>query len=136
MYSNMKIELSLFESLLDSCIANGASDIHLTCMEHPVFRIDGDLVSNTQLSIMTPELLEQILQEILSDERRARLEEQRALDMGYSSKAGKRFRLNIYFERGQIALALRFLDDIFYSLEDLRLPKQISKLLYLFISFE
>ena len=61
MYSNMKIELSLFESLLDSCIANGASDIHLTCMEHPVFRIDGDLVSNTQLSIMTPELLEQLL---------------------------------------------------------------------------
>lgn len=125
MHSNEGTSLSLLESLLSNCVISRASDIHLTCMEYPVFRVDGELVSNTQLSIMTPELLEQILEELLSDEQRIRLEAQRSLDMGYSSKAGKRFRINVYFERGRVAMAFRFLDDTFYSLEELRLPKQI-----------
>ena len=60
--------------------------------------------------------------DILNAQQQQTLADNRQLDMGYS-RGKLRFRINIYYERNQPAMAIRWLDGSFRSLSELNLPK-------------
>ncbi len=117
-----------FDSLLTQCIDKGASDMHLSVNCYPTYRISGELLPDETDTPITDKRQQEIVQSFLEPQQLERLRQERSLDVGYSIQGNHRFRINVYFERGGIAIASRWLDGTFHPIEDLRLPPQIGRL--------
>ena len=120
--------LALFEQILRAADVACASDIHLSDHCYPTFRISGALCEQPALVSLNSHLLMGIV-EALTDARQYRqFVETFNTDLAFTSKDKLRYRINIYRERGCPALAVRWLDGSFHSIEELRLPNQLLKL--------
>ena len=96
--------------LLKTMVEQGASDLHLKPTRPPLMRINGRLVP-LQADPLTPPQLRQMLDEVLTDQQRAKLEQHMSVDIGYGVHGLARFRGNIYQQRGTVAAAFRLLGD-------------------------
>ena len=108
--------------MLFTMIEKNASDLHLIAGIPPSFRIDGDLsfLDKTPLSVNN---LNNFLEEIVGDEtKRKRFIEDRELDFAYEIKGKARFRVNVYWQKGSAAFAIRLIPAEIPRLEDLGLP--------------
>jgi twitching motility protein PilT len=113
---------------LDRCTEKGASDLHLSINCFPSYRINGDLIPDENQALLTDERMETIVAELLNTAQNALYKKQLSVDTGYTAKTGDRFRINIYRERGGIAIAARWLDGTFHTPDELRLPAKITEL--------
>jgi twitching motility protein PilT len=120
-----------FEAILQECVRQGASDVHLSSDAAPCLRIRGAIqfLSNGQKSSVseTPALRE-IAAGILTPQQQEVFAREQALDLSYGLPCGTRFRVHFYRERGQIAIAVRQLERKIQSFETLGLPPQIQEL--------
>jgi twitching motility protein PilT len=109
-------------NLLTTTAKQSASDLHLAVGRKPTLRIDGVLVPLEKESVMTPEAAEGIMSQMLTPEQKAKLMTQRQVDFAYSLEDKARFRVNVYFQRGYLAAALRLVPARIKTLEELNLP--------------
>ncbi|MAX51102.1 MAG: twitching motility protein [Methylophaga sp.] len=123
--------LAQIESYLAYMIQHHASDMHLSMNTSPVMRIHGLTEEQTKFERLEQFDLQAISEAIMSSEQLHTLHNKRSCDFGYSSEQHERFRINAYFERGNLAFAVRWLDGQFHSLEKLHLPPQIAELVKL-----
>ncbi len=115
-----------FEKLLRNCIEIGASDLHLSARTGPMVRINGILKPLTT-GEMSPDL-DQTVEAIMNPRQQKVFEQEQTLDLAYALFSGERFRVHIYRERGETAVALRKLESRFRSFEELSLPPQLKEL--------
>lgn len=108
--------------LLTTCAKQNASDLHLAVGRRPTLRIDGALVPLQKEQIMTPETSEGIIGEMLTPPQREKLLADRQVDFAYSFEDKARFRVNVYFQRGYLAAALRLVPARIKTIEELNLP--------------
>lgn len=108
--------------LLTACAKQSASDLHLAVGRRPTLRIDGVLVPLQKEPIMTPETAEGTIGALITSEQKERLLAQRQLDFAYSFEDKARFRVNVYFQRGYLAAALRLVPARIKTIEELNLP--------------
>ena len=108
--------------LLTTTAKQNASDLHLAVGRRPTLRIDGVLVPLQKEPIMTPESAEGIVSQMLTPEQKAKLLTQRQVDFAYSFEEKARFRVNVYFQRGYLAAALRLIPTRIKTIEELNLP--------------
>src|SRR5579864_1929404 len=108
--------------LLTTCAKQSASDLHIAVGRRPTLRIDGTLVPLQKEPIMTPESAEGIMGAMITPEQKAKLLVQRQLDFAYSFEDKARFRVNVYFQRGYLAAALRLVPARIKTIEELNLP--------------
>lgn len=99
-----------------------ASDVHLTVNVSPVFRIQGELAVQKEWPSLTSYDLELIAKDLLPGRQRDVFEEKGEVDFAYSLPGKGRFRVNIFRQRGSVAIALRLLNYTIPSLEELGLP--------------
>jgi twitching motility protein PilT len=66
---------------------------------------------------------------LLSDEQKKRFIAEKELDLGYEDDNETRFRINLLYERGNLSLVARVINDTIPSLEDLAMPKVVYDLL-------
>ncbi len=116
------------KELLSLTVKNKASDLHLLVGIVPTLRIDGVLIPLSNYPPLTSEVLEMMIFSILSPHQKELLLANKELDFsfGYSkdeSGSEGRFRVNIYYQRGYISGAFRFLEPRIRTIEELRLPK-------------
>ena len=109
-------------NLLTTTAKQNASDLHLAVGRKPTLRIDGVLVPLEKEPIMTPEAAEGIMSQLLTPEQKAKLMTQRQVDFAYSLEEKARFRVNVYFQRGYLAAALRLVPARIKTIEELNLP--------------
>ncbi len=107
--------------LLKEMVERRASDLHLTPGVPPQLRIDGVLVPMEQPAL-SPERSRELSYGMLDEKRIARLEANRAIDTSMSVEGLGRFRLNVYFQRGSIASAVRHLPWEIPTMEQLGVP--------------
>lgn len=110
------------ENLLVTAVKENASDLHLSVGKHPTLRVDGILIPLQKEPLLTPELAEGIILELLTPEQKNKLIENKQIDLAYSLEDKARFRVNIYFERGHYAAALRLVPARIKTVEELNLP--------------
>jgi twitching motility protein PilT len=110
------------ENLLVTSVKENASDLHLSVGKHPTLRVDGILIPLQNEPLLTPELAEGIISELLTPEQKNKLMENRQVDLAYSLEDKARFRVNVYFERGHYAAALRLVPARIKTVEELNLP--------------
>lgn len=116
-----------FEKLLRETVDKGASDLHLRAGRPPLIRIDGKL-QPMDGSVVTARWLERVIDDLLSPRERDRLEENRAVDLGYGLENLARFRGSIYQQRGTTAIALRQIPFEVPTIEELDLPESLYSL--------
>src|SRR6185369_17689733 len=95
-----------FEAILRAAHEAGASDIHLKPNSPVVVRIDRELVP-IEAPTPTEAWLQTILSGIVPPHARKRLTEDHEADFAFTHPGVGRFRTNVYYHRGQPALALR-----------------------------
>lgn len=117
----------LMDEILLEAIQKNASDIHLTVGVPPVLRINSRL-THTQRPMLKPPDTKELAYSIMSEEQAKRLAESGELDFSYSIPQISRFRVNVYKQRGSIAVAIRVVNDKIPSFEELGLPEVLRSL--------
>src|SRR5690349_20974883 len=108
--------------LLDTVIAEGGSDIHLSVGTNPIVRISGALVPLLQEKPLTGEETKTILKSILPEARWQKFETDQTVDFSYSHTDGSRFRVNGYIVQGNVTVAMRLIPKVIRTFADLNLP--------------
>lgn len=114
-----------FEELMNYCIENNCSDIHITAGTNLAVRRNGDLVILD--TIPTIEEAEQMIFAVLKDDEIDRVKRGSDLDIGGMIN-GIRIRGNIYHQRNNLAASIRILMPEIPTFEDLGLPSVIREL--------
>ena len=115
------------QQLLKVMVEKGASDLHITTGSAPQLRIDGELVP-FRVPALGPVETKQLCYSILTDEQKARLEEDQELDLSFGVKGLSRFRGNVFLQKGNVAGVFRGIPFKIRSFDELGLPKIIEEL--------
>jgi twitching motility protein PilT len=119
--------MEVFYRILKTAVEGGASDIHLKIGTPIVFRINRELIA-VDSPFPTVEWVDKIAEAITPAHLRKRLEEEREIDFSYFVSGIGRFRINLFQQRGQWCLAMRFVKTHVPSFEELGLLEQIKKI--------
>ena len=109
-------------ALLRLAVKSNASDVHLSVSRRPTLRIKGELRPVAELDVLTPEHMQDMFTVLTSKEQRETFFKYKELDFAYSLSDFGRFRVNAYFQRGTMALAIRVLQAVIPTMEELGLP--------------
>ncbi len=105
-----------------------ASDIHLKVGLPPMFRISGTLVALKNAERLGPPHLQAIVDNLLTDRQKKTLLEEREVDLAHGISGIGRFRINVYHQRGSLAIAARVIPMDVPNFEKLHLPKVMEKI--------
>jgi twitching motility protein PilT len=115
-------------ALLKKGAQHKASDVILKVGQPPAFRVNGDL-HYLQGDKLRPEQTLALAEIILRRSRfKGTLEELTEYDTSYGAAGVGRYRVNVYRQRGSLAMALRAIPLDVPNFEALRLPPAIAKL--------
>jgi twitching motility protein PilT len=115
------------KQMLEEMLSTKASDLHLRIGVKPTLRIDGilRLISEEPL---TPQEMEEITNQILNEDQKKRFLQRNELDLALSVSKMGRFRINFYRQRGTVGIAIRSVNTIIPSFEELNLPLVLKNL--------
>ena len=110
------------KELLELTISRKASDLHLIVGVAPTIRIDGELVALTSESVVTPEIIERDLSQVLTAVQFETLKKDKELDFSLAFSDKARFRVNAYMQKGSFAVAFRTIPLEIPQIDALGLP--------------
>ena len=109
--------------ILDEVRLLGCSDLHFTAGIAPVVRLNGQLrTMRTQYPEMDEEEILNIVNQMTNEAQAKSVASHKDTDFSYMTRSGYRHRVNIYFQRGHTAIAIRLLRNDIPTLDDLGLP--------------
>ena len=117
----------LIDKLLEACVKQGASDIHITVGQPPVFRLHGRL-RKLETKVLEPDDTVALMKSISPERCQRELQEQGGSDFGFAFGDKARFRVSIFKQRGNIAMVLRQIPTEMMSPEFLGVPEIFTKL--------
>ncbi|MBI3396841.1 type IV pilus twitching motility protein PilT [Candidatus Woesebacteria bacterium] len=110
------------KQLLQATVDSVASDLHLVVGIPPTLRINGDLVRVPNTEIVTQEFVETSLKSILNSEAIERLTVNKEIDFSLSFSEKARFRVNVYTQKGTLAVSFRRIPLAIPAIDALGLP--------------
>ena len=111
-----------FSELLDTVIAQGGSDLHLSVGRPPIIRVASRLLPLESYEPLTPADTEAMLKNIVSEDQWESFIKNQSIDLSYAHTDLARFRVNGYFVQGAVTLALRLIEHEIRTFEQLSLP--------------
>ena len=118
--------MELFQRILKTAIEGGASDVHLKIGTPVIYRINRELIA-VDCPHPTVEWMNKIVEAITPAHLKKRLDDEREIDFSYFIPGIGRFRSNLFQQRGQWCLAMRYVKTHVPSFEELGLLDQIKK---------
>jgi twitching motility protein PilT len=115
------------QALLAAADARGASDLHLTAGRPPIVRVSG-VLSPLQDETLSEADVRTLLYSVMSARQRAMYELDREVDFALQVEGGRRFRVNAYYQKGQMAAALRAIAQRVPTADELGLPESLVRL--------
>lgn len=115
------------EQLLGSVIQENASDLHISFGRPPTLRIDGRLVPLVKYGELGSDDTEGLSLALLNDEQKKYLLEEKEIDLSYTFADKARFRVNVYFESGNVSSALRLIPSKIRTIEELEMPQVLHR---------
>lgn len=105
----------------------GASDLHIAAGHHPTVRVDGQLMPLTDKQLVDPERAEALVFSLLDEEKKNRFLEEKELDFGFGYQDKIRLRANVYYQKGYVGGAYRFIPSNIQTIEELNLPQLLHE---------
>jgi len=109
------------KEMLSKMMKENASDLHLKAGVPPVFRIDGTL-RPTKDEALSPEVLKKIALQLMNKRQAEIFDRTKELDFAVGVAGLGRFRVNVYIQRGSVALSLRAIPVSAKRVDELNLP--------------
>lgn len=115
------------EQLLRTMVNEGASDLHVKVGTPPSFRVNGSLhkLINEKVS---PEMMDDFLNDVMNRSQRTQFEETKELDFAVGARDMGRFRVNVFRQRGTVAMVVRHISGAIPKFENLKLPEVLLDL--------
>jgi twitching motility protein PilT len=117
----------LIDKLLQACVKQGASDIHIVVGQPPVFRLHGRM-RKLETKVLEPDDTMQLMKSIAPERCQRELQESGSADFGFAFGTLARFRVSIFKQRGFISMVLRQIPNDKLTPEQLGLPEAVIKL--------
>ena len=114
------------EDLLALLVRKGGSDLHISVHSPPRIRIDGVLVP-VEVEILNAEDTRRLATSVLTSDQIAKLDRELELDCSFELEGQGRFRANVFFQRGAVAMALRLVPHEMATFEQLGLPRDVCE---------
>ncbi len=119
--------MEMFRRILKTAVEGGASDVHLKIGTPVVFRINRQLIA-IECPHPTQEWMNKMVEQVAPVHLKKRLEQEREIDFSYFIPDIGRFRTNLFQQRGQWCLALRYVKTVVPSFEELGLLEQVKRI--------
>jgi len=119
--------MELFHRILQTAIDGGASDAHLKVGTAVVFRINRQLVA-IEAPQPTLEWMNKVVEAIVPRHLKKRLEEDHEVDFSYFVPGIGRFRTNLFQQRGEYCLSMRYVKTHVPSFEQLGLLEILKRI--------
>ncbi|MGM9521957.1 MAG: type IV pilus twitching motility protein PilT [Oscillospiraceae bacterium] len=116
--------MKTFNELINEAVNCRASDIHLTVGIPPTARIDGTLC-HMGGEKCTPADTEELAASIMDAHQKETLERRGEVDFAYSVHGAGRFRINVFRQRGSLAIAARVLNPEIPEPQELGIPEAL-----------
>lgn len=108
------------QDLLQLTISRKASDLHLVAGYSPTIRVDGQLLA-LEAPVSDVGAINTLISPLLTPSQKETFEANNELDFGYSFGEG-RFRINVYMQKGTMAVAFRLIPLKIRGIDELSLP--------------
>lgn len=112
--------------LLELMNSMKASDLICTAGAPPMLRLSGEIKSIKYQTPLKNDDIEKLLYSILNEKQIKRFKDEKELDASFGIEGISRFRLNAYYQRSSIAIAIRLIPFDIPTLKDLGLPPIVS----------
>jgi twitching motility protein PilT len=112
--------METFHRILSLAVEGGASDVHIKMGAPVIFRINRNLV-NIECPVPSSEWVEKVAAHIVPKHAQRRFEEEREVDFSYFLPGVGRFRTNLFQQRGEVCLSMRYVKTQVPSFEELGL---------------
>ena len=117
----------LIDKLLQACVKQGASDIHIVVGQPPVFRLHGRM-RKLETKVLEPDDSVALMKSIAPERSQRELQEKGSADFGFAFGDLARFRVSIFKQRGFVSMVLRQIPNNMLTPAQLGLPDVLLKL--------
>jgi twitching motility protein PilT len=117
----------LIDKLLQACVKQGASDIHIVVGQPPVFRLHGRM-RKLETKVLEADDTVALMKSIAPERSQRELQERGSADFGFAFGDLARFRVSIFKQRGNVSMVLRQIPNDMLTPEQLGLPDVCVKL--------
>ncbi len=114
--------------LLEAMLELGAGDLHLQAGSRPMVRLGGLLQALDGASDLTDDEIRENVRQMSPEDVQVELDKDCSADFSFEMPGRARFRVNAFFERGHIAMALRHIPIEVPAFDDLNLPHAIEEI--------
>lgn len=111
------------DNILIKAYEKNTSDVHLVCGEKPIFRVDGELIIQEDFDSLTKEFLMDLFSGTFSEIEMEKFINEKELDTSYEIKNFTRFRVNLYWERGNPCFVARVIAKKIPTMDEIMMPK-------------
>lgn len=115
------------EEILSKAKEACASDVHITVGIPPKMRVNGKLITMEGVKLLPSDTIE-IAIHIMNEKQRQHFEEYGEVDMSFAIPGEGRYRVNIYKQRGSIAMAFRLVGTSIPTPQELGVPQSVIDL--------
>mgnify|MGYP001823198291 CR=1 FL=1 len=107
-----------------------ASDLFFAPFAPAKIKIDGKIMPVNKLE-MTPKMVKQAAIELMDEEQLDQFTKELELDFAISEPGLGRFRVNVFHQRGNVSMVLRYITAELPTLDELGMPEQMKELVML-----
>ena len=119
--------MSKINDLLEYSITSGASDLHLSVGSIPMVRIHG-IMNKLQMPELSIELMEEIKNDILSENQKKIFDEKLEIDFSYALEDKGRFRVNIFRQINGLSAVFKTIPASIKSSDELGIAPIVNQL--------
>ena len=116
----------LFKLMVDK----KASDLFFTTYAPVMIKIDGKIVPVNQMEL-TPKMVRQAALELMNEQQLEQFTRDLEIDFAVSEAGLGRFRVNVFHQRGNVAMVLRFITPELPNLDELGMPPILKDMVML-----
>jgi twitching motility protein PilT len=109
------------DRLLQACVTQNGSDIHLVVGLPPVLRIHGRLRS-LETKVLEPDDTVSLMKSITPGRNQQELQEEGGTDFGFAFGDKARFRVSVFKQKGNVSVVLRLIPTTIMTFEEIGLP--------------
>jgi twitching motility protein PilT len=110
------------DRLLEACIKQGASDLHLVVGRPPVLRLHNKLRS-LETKVLDTDDTVALMKSITPERNQEEIQEKGGTDFGFAFGDAARFRVAIWRQKGCISMVLRLIPSKLMTFEEIGLPE-------------
>jgi twitching motility protein PilT len=109
------------DRLLQACVTQNGSDIHLVTGLPPVLRIHGRL-RPLETKVLEPDDTVALMKSITPERNQQELQEEGGTDFGFAFGDKARFRVSVFKQKGNVSVVLRLIPTKIMTFEEIGLP--------------